>query len=218
MGDGRPPRCSGPAVAGWDPLVSSSSSVSSCTPRSDGMPVRERRTERCSASTGSAHDAAGAVSYWMVREYVASRRPPGPTTRSGTRPEPALKHTMAQSVVQRTDVRIEALRDTIAEMLSFDGPRKLVAGLISGLDVVYDLGEGHPLLGRRIPTSTSSRPPARYGSSRCSMMPGRCCSTSVSPAASTSPRGRTASSTSMPTTAGRGTYPYSEPSPVRPPC
>lgn len=33
--------------------------------------------ERCSASTGSAHDAAGAVSYWMVREYVASRRPPG---------------------------------------------------------------------------------------------------------------------------------------------
>jgi 3-(3-hydroxy-phenyl)propionate hydroxylase len=54
---------------------------------------------------------------------------------------------MAQSVVQRTDVRIEALRDTIAEMLSFDGPRKL----ISGLDVVYDLGEGHPLLGRRMP-------------------------------------------------------------------
>ncbi|MGI8578443.1 MAG: FAD-dependent monooxygenase [Nocardioidaceae bacterium] len=63
----------------------------------------------------------------------------------------ALKHTMAQSVVQRADVRIEALRDMIAEMLSFDGPRKLVAGLISGLDVVYDLGEGHPLLGRRMP-------------------------------------------------------------------
>lgn len=36
-------------------------------------------------------------------------------------------------------------------MLSFGGPRKLVAGLISGLDVVYDLGEGHPLLGRRMP-------------------------------------------------------------------
>lgn len=63
----------------------------------------------------------------------------------------ALRHTMAQSVVQRADVRIEALRDTVAELLSFDGPRKLVAGLISGLDIVYDLGEGHPLLGRRMP-------------------------------------------------------------------
>ena len=63
----------------------------------------------------------------------------------------ALRHTMAQSVLQRADVRIEALIDTIAEMLGFAGPRKLVAGLISGLDVAYDLGEGHPLLGRRMP-------------------------------------------------------------------
>ena len=36
-------------------------------------------------------------------------------------------------------------------MLTFDGPRKLVVGLTSGLDVAYDLGEGHPLLGRRMP-------------------------------------------------------------------
>jgi hypothetical protein len=63
----------------------------------------------------------------------------------------ALKHTMAQSFLQRSDVRIDAVRDTIADMLSFDGPRKLVAGLASGLDVGYDLGEGHPLLGRRMP-------------------------------------------------------------------
>ena len=63
----------------------------------------------------------------------------------------ALKHTMAQSFLQRSDVRIDAVRDTIADMLSFDGPRKLIAGLASGLDVGYDLGEGHPLLGRRMP-------------------------------------------------------------------
>ena len=63
----------------------------------------------------------------------------------------ALEHTMAQSVVQRPDARIEALRDAFAGLLSFDGPRKQVAGLVSGLDVVYDLGEGHPLLGRRMP-------------------------------------------------------------------
>ena len=36
-------------------------------------------------------------------------------------------------------------------MLGFDGPRRPLAGLISGLDVAYDLGEGHPLLGRRMP-------------------------------------------------------------------
>lgn len=78
----------------------------------------------------------------LLDTYHSERHPAGAR---------ALKHTTAQSVVQRADVRIEALRDTIAEMLSFDGPRKLVAGLISGLDVVYDLGEGHPLLGRRMP-------------------------------------------------------------------
>ena len=30
-------------------------------------------------------------------------------------------------------------------------PRKHLAGIISGLDIHYDLGEGHPLLGRRMP-------------------------------------------------------------------
>jgi hypothetical protein len=32
-----------------------------------------------------------------------------------------------------------------------DEPRKRLAGNISGLDIHYDLGEGHPLLGRRMP-------------------------------------------------------------------
>jgi hypothetical protein len=32
-----------------------------------------------------------------------------------------------------------------------DEPRKRLAGLMSGLDIRYDLGEGHPLLGRRMP-------------------------------------------------------------------
>jgi hypothetical protein len=65
-----------------------------------------------------------------------------------------LKHTMAQSFVQRSGSRIDAVKDLIADLLVFDGPRKLVAGLLSGLDVAYgsgDLGDGHPLLGRRMP-------------------------------------------------------------------
>jgi 2-polyprenyl-6-methoxyphenol hydroxylase-like FAD-dependent oxidoreductase len=63
----------------------------------------------------------------------------------------ALKHSMAQSVTQRADPRIGALSDVVADLLSIDEARKRLAGLVSGLDVRYDLGEGHPLLGRRMP-------------------------------------------------------------------
>src|SRR5262249_58306379 len=37
------------------------------------------------------------------------------------------------------------------ELASMDEPRKRLAGIVSGLDIHYDLGEGHPLLGRRMP-------------------------------------------------------------------
>lgn len=63
----------------------------------------------------------------------------------------ALRLTMAQTVLQRPDDRVGALRDTLGEMLAFDGPRRLIAGQLSGLDVAYDLGDGPPLLGRRMP-------------------------------------------------------------------
>ena len=49
------------------------------------------------------------------------------------------------------DERSQALRDTMLEQLSMDEPRRSIAGMISGLDIRYDLGEGHPLLGRRMP-------------------------------------------------------------------
>jgi hypothetical protein len=62
-----------------------------------------------------------------------------------------LRNTMAQSVLLRSDERIEALRDTMSELLSMDEPRKRFAAMMSGLDIHYDLGEGHPLLGRRMP-------------------------------------------------------------------
>jgi hypothetical protein len=58
---------------------------------------------------------------------------------------------MAQSALQRPDDRIKALVDMVSELASMDEPRKRLAGIISGLDIHYDLGEGHPLLGRRMP-------------------------------------------------------------------
>jgi 2-polyprenyl-6-methoxyphenol hydroxylase-like FAD-dependent oxidoreductase len=62
-----------------------------------------------------------------------------------------LRTTMAQVALMRPDDRIEALRDTVSELLSMDEPRKQFAAMMSGLGVHYDLGEGHPLLGRRMP-------------------------------------------------------------------
>jgi len=63
----------------------------------------------------------------------------------------ALQYTMAQTALQRPDERTQALVDVVSELVSMDEPRKRLAGIISGLDIHYDLGEGHPLLGRRMP-------------------------------------------------------------------
>jgi hypothetical protein len=63
----------------------------------------------------------------------------------------ALRHTMAQIALQRGDERIKALVDVVSELVTMDEPRKRLAGITSGLDIHYDLGEGHPLLGRRMP-------------------------------------------------------------------
>ena len=63
----------------------------------------------------------------------------------------ALQHTMAQTALQRQDVRMKAVVDMVSDLASMDEPRKRLAGIVSGLDIHYDLGEGHPLLGRRAP-------------------------------------------------------------------
>ena len=62
-----------------------------------------------------------------------------------------LRNTMAQVALLRTDDRTNALRETMSELLGMDEPRKRVAAMMSGLDIHYDLGEGHPLFGRRMP-------------------------------------------------------------------
>jgi 2-polyprenyl-6-methoxyphenol hydroxylase-like FAD-dependent oxidoreductase len=62
-----------------------------------------------------------------------------------------LRNTMAAVVLRREDERTKALRDIIAEILGMDEPRRRFAAMLSGLDIHYDLGDGHPLLGRRMP-------------------------------------------------------------------
>jgi len=62
-----------------------------------------------------------------------------------------LRTTMAGTALSRSDPRSDALLAAMSELLSMDEPRKRYAGELSGFDIHYDLGEGHPLLGRRMP-------------------------------------------------------------------
>jgi hypothetical protein len=62
-----------------------------------------------------------------------------------------LRNTMASVALRRDDDRTKALRDTMVELLGMDEPRRRFAAMMSGLDIHYDLGEGHPLFGRRMP-------------------------------------------------------------------
>jgi 2-polyprenyl-6-methoxyphenol hydroxylase-like FAD-dependent oxidoreductase len=62
-----------------------------------------------------------------------------------------LKTTLAAVAFRRTDDRSSALREIVSDLLHMDEPRKQYAAVMSGLDIRYDLGEGHPLLGRRMP-------------------------------------------------------------------
>jgi len=62
-----------------------------------------------------------------------------------------LRNTLAQVALLRFDDRTNALREIMSELLKMDEPRRRIAGMMSGLDVRYDLGEEHPLIGRRMP-------------------------------------------------------------------
>lgn len=78
----------------------------------------------------------------LLDSYQAERHPVGARV---------LQNTLAQRALGATDDRSLALRDIVSELLRMDEPRKHIAGMISGLDVAYELGVGHPLLGRRMP-------------------------------------------------------------------
>ena len=78
----------------------------------------------------------------LLDTYHAERHPVGARV---------LQNTMAQIALINPDDRHEALRETMTELLGMDEPRRRIAAMLCALDVHYDLGEGHPLLGRRMP-------------------------------------------------------------------
>lgn len=78
----------------------------------------------------------------LLDTYHAERHPVGARV---------LHNTMAQVALSHPDERHHALRDTMIELLSMDEPRTRIAAMVSGLDVQYDLGDEHPVVGRRMP-------------------------------------------------------------------
>jgi 2-polyprenyl-6-methoxyphenol hydroxylase-like FAD-dependent oxidoreductase len=74
-----------------------------------------------------------------------------------------LHNTMAQTALNGPGERIDALRDTMSELLSMPHPREWIASMMCGLDIHYDFGEGHPILGHRMPDLDLN---TAYGSTR----------------------------------------------------
>ncbi len=99
------------------------------------------------------HDAVNLG--WKLAQVVKKTSPESLLDTYHTERHPVaaivLRNTMAQVALLRTDDRTNALRDTVSELLSMDEPRRRLAAEMSGLGIHYDLGEGHPLLGRRMP-------------------------------------------------------------------
>lgn len=78
----------------------------------------------------------------LLDTYHAERHPVGAQV---------LQNTLAAVAIGASDERHLALRSLMTELLKMDEPRKHLAARLAGLDIRYDLGEGHPLLGRRMP-------------------------------------------------------------------
>jgi 3-(3-hydroxy-phenyl)propionate hydroxylase len=78
----------------------------------------------------------------LLDTYHAERHPVGARV---------VRNALAQVPLGRADDRHEALRGIVAELVAMDEPRRHLAEMVSGLDVRYDLGEGHPLVGWRMP-------------------------------------------------------------------
>lgn len=92
---------------------------------------------------------------WKLAQVVRGSAPDGLLDSYHSERHPvgarALRKTMAQTALSRGDERMEAVRESMAELLRMDEPRRRYAAMMSGLDIHYDLGDGHPLLGRRMP-------------------------------------------------------------------
>ena len=92
---------------------------------------------------------------WKLAEVIKRTAPPSLLDSYHAERHPVaartLRNTLAQVVLLRQDERSKALGEITSELFRMDEPRRRLVGMVSALDIRYDLGEGHPLLGRRMP-------------------------------------------------------------------
>ncbi|MBL8680441.1 MAG: FAD-dependent monooxygenase [Myxococcales bacterium] len=84
----------------------------------------------------------GEVDSALLDSYEAERHPAAADV---------LRSTLAQVALDRDDPRCAAMREAMVELLRMDEPRRRYGAKMSGLDVRYELGGRHPLVGRRVP-------------------------------------------------------------------
>lgn len=63
-----------------------------------------------------------------------------------------LVNTLAQRILYLSGDEMDPMREVMAELLAYEEVQRLLVGMVTGLDIRYDVGTGdHPLLGRRLP-------------------------------------------------------------------
>jgi bifunctional hydroxylase/dehydrase len=75
--------------------------------------------------------------------------------------ERILANTLAQRILYLSGDEMDPMRELFAELLSFEEVQRHLVGMVTGLDIRYDVGSGsHPLLGRRLPNVSLAGKPA----------------------------------------------------------
>jgi len=81
----------------------------------------------------------------LLDTYHAERHPVGARI---------LTNTLAQRILYLGGDEMDPMRSVMGELLEYEDVRKLLVGMVTGLDIRYDVGDGdHPLLGRRLPNT-----------------------------------------------------------------
>jgi bifunctional hydroxylase/dehydrase len=102
---------------------------------------------------------AAAIRGWapegLLDSYHSERHPVGSRV---------LANTLAQRILYLSGDEMEPLRTVLAELLGYPDVRRHLVGMVTGLDIRYDVGCDHPLAGRRVPSvelATANGEPAR---------------------------------------------------------
>jgi len=92
---------------------------------------------------------------WKLAAVVAGTATPDLLDTYHTERHPVgvrlLVNTQAQGLLYLSGSEMQPLRDVLSELVQYETVSRHLAGMVSGLDIRYDVGPGsHPLLGRRL--------------------------------------------------------------------